>query len=51
MNHRFQTNSKINTQVDKILMSTSYSSFQEYVEGRINKDIEWLKKNPNKKFV
>ena len=51
MNHKFKTNSRINTKVDKILMMTSYSSFQEYIEGRINKDVEWFKKNPNKKFV
>ena len=50
MNHKFKTNYSINNKIDKILMNSSYSSFQEYMESRINKDSEWLKKNPNKNF-
>ncbi len=34
--------------VDKILLHSKYASMQDYIDGTIKKDSEWIKKNPNK---
>ena len=45
-NYKIANNQKV--LVDKILLNSRYSSMQDYIDGTIEKDLKWLKQNPNK---
>ena len=47
-NHKFNSNTNINKDIDQILSRSRFSSLQEYMEWRIKSDNSYLKKNPNK---